>query len=260
MMAFRTCLVLLGGGFASGSVALAMDWSGPYIGVHAVRTSAQADLSTATEFVGTGYDTSAGTYFQASSVGPIAASGLGGVSPKSGSAGLTLGRNWQTGPRVTGVEVELGSMNLRGARSAGGVYPCCAPLTYQVDQSIGVDWLFTARGRVGYALNQSLVYATAGLALARVRVDARFSDNDPAARASTSLSRSQLGWALGLGYEHGFQGGWSAKAELLHLNLGCMSSTSNNLVNTAGAFPASPFTTRARLRADQLRVGFNKRW
>jgi len=259
-MVFRACLALVGGVFLGGSGALAMDWSGPYVGVHGAQSSAQSDLSTATEFVGIGYDESAGTYFQASSVGPIAASGLGALSPKAGSVGLMVGRNWQTGARVTGFEVDLGSMTLRSARSAGDVYPCCAPSTYQLDQSMKMDWLVTARGRVGYAFNRSLVYATAGLALARVHVDAQFSDNVPAARASTSLSRNQLGWALGLGYEHGFQGGWSAKAELLHLNLGRVSSTSNNLVNTAGAFPASPFTTRARLRANQMRVGLNKRW
>lgn len=259
-MLLRSCLVLVGGVFARGSGAAEMDWSGPYLGVHGTHTSAKTHLSTTTEFVAPGYDESAGTYFQASSVGPIAASGLGVLSHSAVSTGLAWGRNWQTGARVAGFEVDLSSMRLRDARTAGDVYPCCAPLTYQLKQSMETDWLVTARGRLGRAFHRSLVYATAGLALAHVQVEAEFSDNDPAARASTSLSTNQWGWVFGVGYEHGFEGGWSAKAEWLHVDLGRVSSTSNNLVNTAGAFPANEFTTSARVRANQVRVGLNKRW
>lgn len=259
-MALRACLVLVGGVWAGVSGATEMDWSGSYLGVHGAHTSARTRLSTSTEFVGSGYELSAGTYFEASSVDAIAASGRGGLSPSAVSAGLSWGRNWQRGRGVAGFEVDLGNMNLRGSRSAGAVYPCCAPFSYQLRQSIEADGLITARGRVGYAWRRSLLYATAGLALARVNVDAQFLDDDPAARASTSLSTSQWGWVFGLGYEHGLEGGWSVKAEVLHLDLGRVSSASNNLSNTAGAFPADVFTTRARLRADQLRLGLNKRW
>lgn len=237
-----------------------MDWSGSYLGVYGGHTSAHTRLSTTTEFAGAGYSLPAGTYFQASSVDAIATSGRGSLSPNAASAGLSWGRNWQAGPRVAGFEVDLGSMNLRDARSAGAVYPCCASYRYEVRQTVETDWLVTARGRIGYAFNRSLLYATAGLALARVNVDARFSDNAPDARASTTLSRSQWGWALGLGYEHGFDDRWSVKAELLHLDLGRASSASTNLENSLGVFPANPLITRARLRASQLRVGFNKRW
>lgn len=259
-MVLRACLMVGGLVAAGASGAGETDWSGSYLGVYGGHTSAHTRLSTATEFVGSGYDLSAGTYFRASSVDPIAASGRGSLSPDAVSAGLSWGRNWQAGPRVAGFEVDLGSMNLRDARSAGAVYPCCAPFRYEVRQTIETDWLATARGRVGYAFNRSLLYATAGLALARVNVDARFSDNDPDARASTTLSRNQLGWTLGLGYEHGFEDRWSVKAEVLHLDLGRASTVSTNLETSLGVFPSSPFTTRVRVRANQLRVGFNKRW
>lgn len=259
-MLLRACLVGLVGLCAGGSWAADWNWSGSYLGVHGAHTSAQTRLSTTTEFVDPGYNLLAGTYFQASSVNSIAAVGLGAASSNAVSTGLTWGRNWQSGARVSGFEVDLGSMNLRSARSAGAVYPCCAPAAYQLRQSIETDWMLTARGRIGHASHRSLIYATAGLALVRLNVDARFSDNDPAARASTSLSTSRWGWAFGVGYEHGFDDGWSARAEVLHLELGHVSSTSNNLVNTAGAFPADAFTTRARLSANQFRVGLNKRW
>lgn len=259
-MVLRACWMVGGLVFAGVSGAGEMDWRGSYLGVHGGHTSAHTRLSTTTEFVGSGYDLPAGTYFEASSVDAMATSGRGGLSPHTASAGLSWGRNWQAGPQVAGFEVDLGSMNLRDTRSAGSVYPCCAPSSYEVRQTIETDWLATARGRIGYAFNRSLLYATAGLALARVNVDARFIDNDPDARASTTLSRSQWGWALGVGYEHGFEGRWSVKAEVLHLDLGRASSVATNLETSLGAFSANPFTTRVRLRASQVRVGLNKRW
>ncbi|MDP3832917.1 MAG: outer membrane beta-barrel protein [Hydrogenophaga sp.] len=259
-MVFRTCWMVGGLVFAGASGAGEMDWRGSYLGIHGGHTSAHTRLSTTTKFVDSGYDLAAGTYFAASSVDAIAASGRGGLSPSADSAGLSWGRNWQAGPLVIGLEADLGSMKLRATRSAGSVYPCCAPFSYEVRQSIETDWLVTARGRIGYAFNRSLLYATAGLALARVNVDARFTDNDPDARASTTLSTSQWGWALGLGYEHGLEDRWSFKAEVLNLDLGRASSTSNNLETSRGVFPAAPFTTRVRLRASQVRVGLNKRW
>ena len=57
--------------------------------------------------------------------------------------GVQLGRNWQMGAMVYGIE---GDLSLSGADS--------------------IDWLGTVRGRLGYLLNPSiLLYGTAGLGL-----------------------------------------------------------------------------------------------
>ena len=57
--------------------------------------------------------------------------------------GVQLGRNWQSGAMVYGIE---GDLSLSGADS--------------------IDWLGTVRGRLGYLLSQGiLLYGTAGLGL-----------------------------------------------------------------------------------------------
>lgn len=245
---------------ASTAGASEQDWSGDHWGVFVARTSAAAHLSTSPDLVQPGYDPASGTFFQASTVAAVSVSGRGGVSSSGSSAGIAWGRDWQSGRTVTGIELDLGRLHVGGSRSAGDVYPCCAPTGYQVVQAIHADWAVTARGRVGYAFKRSLVYATAGLLVAKVRVDGLFIDDSENARGSTSLSTIRLGWVLGMGYEHALRARWSAKAELLHLDLGRLSSASNNLVGDNGVYSANTLTTTARLHASQLRLGLNKRW
>lgn len=259
-MLLRSCLVLVGGLLAGGSAASQTNWSGSYVGVYGGHTAAKSHLSTTTEFAPSGIVPAPANYFQPTSVGVVAAAGRGVLSSARGVAGLTWGRNWQSGSLVSGLEVDLGSLSLQAVRAAGAVYPCCAPSSFEVRQSIETDGLVTLRGRIGQMFERSLMYATAGMAWTRVGVQAQFSDNVPDARASTTLSKLQRGWALGLGYERRFEGAWSAKVEVLHLDFGRVSSNSNNMTHISGPFPGNVFTTSARLRASQIRVGLNKRW
>lgn len=104
------------------------------------------------------------------------------------------------------------------------------------------------------------VYATAGVVLARVRVHAQFIDDSENARGSTGVSKTRLGWAWGVGFEQALDDRWSAKVELLHLDLGRVSSASNNLMSEYGVYSANTLTTQARAQANQLRLGLNKRW
>lgn len=259
-MKARVCGLLWGCAWASTVLAGEHDWRGDHWGAFVAYTSASAQLSTFADVATTGYDPVSNTFFQASSATAVGASGRGGVSSSRNSAGVAWGRDWQAGRTVSGIEFDLGRLGVAGSRSAGDVYPCCAPYGYQVVQSIHADWAVSARGRLGHAFNRSLVYATAGLLLARVQVDAQFIDDSENARGSTSLSTSRLGWVLGVGFEHALNNSWSGKLELLHLDLGRVSSASNNLVGDSGVYSGNTLTTQARLRASQLRLGLNKRW
>lgn len=260
-MRWRACGLMCVLVFAAATAAAAeRDWRGDHWGVFVAHTSATTPLSTSTDFVAPGYDLVAGSFFQDSSVPAVTASGRGSISLSGNSAGVSWGRDWQVGRQVSGIDLDLGRLNLRGSRSAGGPYPCCAAWGYQVAQSIDTEWVVTARGRIGHAFNRSLVYVTAGAVLARIHVRARFAENSEDAQATTALSKSQWGWALGVGYEYGLEDRWSVNAEVLHLDLGRASSASNNMVSSFGAYPAHLFTTQTRLRANQVRVGLRKRW
>lgn len=74
-------------------------------------------------------------------------------------------------------------------------------------------WLATARGRVGYAVNNLLFYGTGGYAGAGIGQG--IYDNAHNVIASSSSTRS--GWTAGGGLEWGFAPNWSAKFEWLYM-------------------------------------------
>ena len=69
--------------------------------------------------------------------------------------------------RVWGIEADIQSLDL--SDSHGGKFRYTtnnAP--YNLSTSTKTDWLFTLRGRVGYAFNRSLVYFTGGLTVTEI--------------------------------------------------------------------------------------------
>jgi outer membrane immunogenic protein len=71
-------------------------------------------------------------------------------------------------------------------------------------------WFGTLRGRVGYAVNNILLYGTAGLAYGNLQVEL----------GGLEENKTRVGWTAGLGMEVGFTPNWSAKVEYLYMDLG----------------------------------------
>ena len=65
------------------------------------------------------------------------------------------------------------------------------------------------RGRAGVAINNVLIYGTAGLAYGELTADTA---------GNLSESHTSFGWVAGLGGEVGLAPHWSAKAEWLYLD------------------------------------------
>jgi high affinity Mn2+ porin len=74
----------------------------------------------------------------------------------------------------------------------------------------------TFRGRVGYAFQHWMFYATAGLALSQ----GRYLQTPGAADDQDKLLHSHLGWAAGLGGEVPIAPRWTLKLEYLYANFG----------------------------------------
>ena len=72
-----------------------------------------------------------------------------------------------------------------------------------------IDYVGTARGRVGYAFGRLLPYVTGGFAWGHGHVDV----NDTGGNVVSSPGQTQFGWAAGAGVEFAVSGNWSAKAE-----------------------------------------------
>src|SRR5882757_7424018 len=150
---------------------------------------------------------------------------------KSFTYGGQVGYNWQHKMLVVGVEADINQVGAKTTFApadnfiAAGCPNCVASATNEL------KWLATFRGRAGIAIQQFLVYGTAGLAVGRVAN--RWGFGDPAATPS-SFSDSQFvvdetrtGVVYGGGAEFAPSPHWIVRAEGLRVDLGTTSQTIN---------------------------------
>jgi outer membrane immunogenic protein len=115
--------------------------------------------------------------------------------PSGLAGGLEAGINWQHGNFVYGGEADI---DLSGADDTLAPWQFTNP------------WFGTVRGRAGVAINNVLIYGTAGLAYGELTANTA---------GNLSESHTSFGWAAGIGGEVSFTPHWSAKAEWLYLDL-----------------------------------------
>jgi outer membrane immunogenic protein len=231
----------------------AYNWTGLYIGGTVGGAWGTSDPQTSTVFSPVGY-------FASSSVAAINSVGAQTISPNAFTGGFEAGYNLQSGNLVYGIEGDIESFHLSGSATSGGIYPCCAPTGFTVTSNVSTTWLATVRGRLGYAVNNWLFFATGGVAFTDLHGNFGFGDTFASATESASVSDTKTGYTLGGGVEAGLWGNWSVKAEYLYVNFGTIATTSNNLNTTIGAFPASTFAHSVDLKANIARAALNYRF
>ncbi|WP_424628047.1 outer membrane protein [Bradyrhizobium sp. SYSU BS000235] len=116
------------------------------------------------------------------------------TKPAGVLGGIQAGYNWQSGALVFGIE---GDLQINGAEDTFAPWKFSNP------------WFGTARGRVGYAFNNVLLYGTGGLAFGGLKGESFL----------LSESHTGLGWTLGVGAEIALNQRWSAKIEYLYVDL-----------------------------------------
>jgi outer membrane immunogenic protein len=123
-----------------------------------------------------------------------------------GIIGITSGFNIQNGNVVLGYEGDTSAVSKTGSALE---FPPNAAFSNEVKER----WLSTFRGRLGYAQNNWLVYATAGGALANL-------ENSISGPPGTiSEKHWHWGFAAGGGVEVKITQDWSAKVEYLYVGL-----------------------------------------
>ena len=122
-----------------------------------------------------------------------------------------------------------------------------------------VDWYSTLTGRVGWAMNNFLIYGKGGFAWADSRMEVQ---NSGVTIFNGSTTRT--GWTIGTGVEWGFAPNWSAFAEFNYLSFG---NTTNSLVNNVvmmngEAFGGAnaPFAFNTKMQMETFMVGLNYRF
>ncbi len=162
-------------------------------------------------------------------------------------AGGTVGCNIEVDNFVYGAEADLSSTNTKG--SAFDQPPFIATTTSATREK----WADTLRGRFGYAIDQFMVYGTAGVTTARVGVDI----SNPAF-VTVSDIQNRSGWTAGAGGEWAvWTAPWGAltlKLEYLHADYGTGQFVNPPVLTTAGSTVA---TRDVKLTNDMVRVGMN---
>jgi outer membrane immunogenic protein len=126
--------------------------------------------------------------------------------------GLTVGYNYQFGAWVAGVEGDFSWSDVRGDFDAVALP---GPVNVHVDARM--NWLATARVRLGYAFGPALLYATGGAAFARIA--GNNTNVAPGGTFTSSDANTHSGWTAGAGVEYAITPQLSAKLEALYVGL-----------------------------------------
>ncbi|MGB8397340.1 outer membrane protein [Bradyrhizobium sp.] len=159
-------------------------------------------------------------------------SGIGALS--GGFAGGTVGYNWQSGQIVYGLEADAAWSDI----GATAVIPGLLSVNDRIRD------LGTVRGRIGFAVDQVLLYGTGGFAWADNRITAT------AGGVSISDSHVHTGWTAGAGVEVMFAPKWSVKAEYLYRSL-----SSENYF--AGVIPGGVASGTLNINSGQIGVNYH---
>jgi outer membrane immunogenic protein len=239
-------------------VAPVYSWTGFYIGGNAGGDWGRSDTYSPIAIVGTG------AAYLPSVLADINNHAGQNVNGSGFTGGAQAGYNWQVNRLVLGVEADINAFRVSASNTTSAYFtgfpgPGIAP-TYT--NSMSTNWLFTGRGRLGFAANNWLFYGTGGVAVTDLSyqhtfVEGTFAGTSLGTEAST-VSTNKVGYTVGGGFEYGWTPNWSVKAEYLYLNFGNVSSTGTVI------FPTGPsgnvFSHSANLTANIVRVGLNYRF
>jgi high affinity Mn2+ porin len=128
------------------------------------------------------------------------------------TGGLQGGYNYVLPSRLLfGVEADMTFLNALAADDVAWFRT-----TIETDSAEKIDYMGTVRGRVGYAFDHWMVYATGGFAWSL----GRFLETPGAVDDVDKLLHLHTGWAAGAGAEVAIAPNWIARLEYLYRNFG----------------------------------------
>ena len=122
--------------------------------------------------------------------------------------GLNAGYNWQTNNVVFGIE---GDLEFKGIDDDYNIGAPFAATTGTIES----NFQGSVRGRLGYALDRTLIYGTGGVTVASFQntffTPPAFFDDPKSTR---------VGWTVGAGIEHAFLENWTTRIEYRYTDFG----------------------------------------
>ena len=181
-------------------MAAPFTWTGFYIGVNG----------------GWGSSRNVGATTFSNSVGQVFTTTGSTFDGNGGFGGVQAGYNWQAGQIVYGLETDLQFASIKsdiagGVTGFGDVY----------NGSRNLNYFGTVRGRVGYAFDRALIYATGGFAYGGLSQ----SIVSPNAGWNVTAKNDAAGFAVGGGLEYALSPPWSVKGEYQFIDFGSRALT-----------------------------------
>lgn len=235
-------------------VAAVAGWGGFYMGLHAGYGFGNANATSRT-------DVGALTVFAPASFD------MGGHGPLFGGQ---IGYNWQSGNWVLGLEGDVSGVGISGfdSRPPIGVLGYTAPTTTFSGENFmrqSVDWVVSARGRVGHTLGSGLIYATGGAAWAGI--DYQASTREPlnicggtGCSWPAAFRDVRSGWVIGAGYEWLAASNWTLRGEYLFYRFDGTGATSPTVAFTATCVTCQATYNWAGLDLHAIRLALNYKW
>lgn len=244
---------------AGPAMAAPYNWTGFYVGLNAGGVGTSTNQTTTvpcTEPFGVGYFCAGG--LGTANAAAVTAAGSGSFLGSGFTGGGQAGFNWQTGAAVSGVELDLESLRPASTANSGvfpvGVGGVAAGTPFTVTSTVNANWLFTARGRLGWAFDNVLVYGTGGLAATRLSTSYAYADGNGGV-GSWSANGNRLGWTVGAGFQYALSNAWSVRAEYLYVNFG--SITAPGAIFGPAFGYTNALSTSADFTAQIARAGVN---
>jgi outer membrane immunogenic protein len=244
----------LGGGAAADGSGIALNWETCSAGLK--QGSIWARFNTRIRTVLGGPE----SYFDASSIPAINALGSQTIHSASITTAVQGACNWQVNRFVYGLESDVSYERLAGTAGAGAMYPCCPPTGFTLSSMAHSSWLVTVRPRIGFVIMNWMPFVSGGVATGKLNGGFVFRDDNSAAFASGSVSKTALGFSFGTGLEVALDRNWSLEGEYLGIRLGNVAHASTNLTFISGRSPSNVFTQRVSLCARTFTLGANFRF
>ena len=178
--------------------------------------------------------------------------------PGGVSFGIQSGYNHQfDNSFVLGFEVDYNELDIDESRQTAPLTFVGGPAAFAFSNKVEVKHTFSLRPKLGYAIDKTLFYATAGIAWTSAEFGSDIlSEFNYSKVGKSSKTLTSAVWGIGL--EHKFFDNISAKLEYLKIN---GNDTSYTTAYRPGSnFPGYSETYNADLDYDIVRVGINYRF
>ena len=165
------------------------------------------------------------------------------------SGGGQVGYNRARCNTVVGVEADFNFANLGGSTDH---YSPAGPAVGYLNLNDRMRNFATLRGRMGFVADQTLFYATGGLAWANLKHQLNDINHIDAGLVNPVFDGWKAGWTVGAGLERALSEVVSIKAEALYMNFG---KRSYDMFDSAR--PPDPYSFKNNTNAWNARIGVN---